>query len=344
MTQLHDDIHRLFQSFDGDPGQFKEFARSNYAREAEQRWPLLHDVAPMLGTPAEALSDERKALWKRIAAVPAAADKAVASSHASELAQQLATLSPAAAQPAATHAAAHALGRDAAPASPTPTPTPTPSKVVAPTPARKTVAPRAGLRSVLPASPVANAPAPAPSTPQVAAAEPALSAAALAHLGRQVIFDPVLSGPGRTPPLRAAAPSPVAPAVPAAPAAKPAASATPQGAGLFARQRADAMPLHHAAPAADVRPDVRPLHAPAIQTIRASQAMAPPPQRGLFGAAAGATATPQAAHPASNALGSLLRRISDPATAKSTAANGLFAHAPTPAPAPVPMFAGRFGR
>lgn len=319
MTRLHDDIDRLFQTFDGDPGQFKEFSRSNYAREAEQRWPLLHDVAPLLGAAAQPLSEERKALWKRVASLPAHAEKPLSASHASELADKLATLSPEAAR------AGYAGHVQTAPRSTPPVAGSAPApatKTVAPFPARKAVAARAA--TVAPAQDSAGSAATSAPTD--------LTPAALARLGRQVIFDPVASKMPLVPKLSVAQPTlattrceaaPVRPMAPAAAAPLPVAAPT----GLFSRLRAaGALPLHQAAPQNQaLRAPSMPLHA-----STASVAPATPARSLIFADAASSKRS---------SLGSLLQRISRPPAAEPVPASGrLFASAAAPA------VSGRFVR
>ncbi|WP_397607235.1 cellulose biosynthesis protein BcsP [Silanimonas sp.] len=58
------DIEGLFRSFGSDSGSYRELAREADARDAQQRWPMLGEIAPEAGVRPDALDAASKRHWR----------------------------------------------------------------------------------------------------------------------------------------------------------------------------------------------------------------------------------------------------------------------------------------
>jgi hypothetical protein len=58
------DIEGLFRSFGSDSGSYRELAREADARDAQQRWPMLGEIAPEAGVRPDALDAASKRQWR----------------------------------------------------------------------------------------------------------------------------------------------------------------------------------------------------------------------------------------------------------------------------------------
>ena len=58
------DIEGLFRSFGSDSGSYRELAREADARDAQQRWPMLGEIAPEAGARPDALDAASKRQWR----------------------------------------------------------------------------------------------------------------------------------------------------------------------------------------------------------------------------------------------------------------------------------------